>query len=1045
MNMRKHIATILTALCFLALGTTASAQNTLKVSGTVKDQSGEALIGVNVMVRGSSTGAATDLDGHWSLSVPSDAVLEFSLVGMTTISQPVAGRTVIDVVLSPDTNLLESVVVVGYGTQKKGSITGSVAAVGGDELVKTKTENPENMLTGRVPGVRVWQRTAEPGSYDANLDIRGMGSPLVVIDGVPRTMEDFQRLAPGDIENVSVLKDAAAAIYGLRGGNGVLLVTTKTGSEGRTKVSYDGTFTFQTPASLPRQMDAVSAMLMVNEANLGGIEGGSPEFSNDYIQQFLDGSLKGTDWNNLVVQKMAPQTRHDLSISGGTDKVQYYVGLGYFYQEGFWKTGDLNYEKYNLRSNVTVNLIDGLRFNFNLAGYADNQDNPYDNSELIIRYWWKQSTIWKAFADPAGTMLNYEDLELDINSVARIDSDVSGYRRNDRKNFSLTSSLDYDFGTLTDVLKGLTLKGMVSYDFLLKESETYRKEYYQYAWNEMAQSFDQKLYGASSPSQLRRSSADNSQWLVQALMSYNRDFGKHAVGAVLGWEAQKKRGSGFFGQSNLVFASPYFTAADVEDQQIGQTDLYEYAYESAIGRLNYSYDQRYLFEAQFRYDGSSKFYPGKQWGFFPSVSVGWRISQEPWVKDNASLGFINNLKLRASYGVIGDDGSANYEWATGYTYPATSLSTNGFYTWLGPVYYMGSWVMGASEKALANTAITWYTNKTFNVGLDVELWRGLFGFSLDYFRRVRSGLMARNSASLPTIVGATAPLENMNSDEHSGFELELSHRHRVGDFHYGIKTMLSLTRQKMLDYNSTTKYSNSYDYWRNNNLTNRYQGIQWGHEVVGRYTSWEDIWTYDQYKENGTRPGDFKYLDWNGDGEINSQDIHPYTFNQTPWLNYSLSFDGGWRNFDFSVLFQGSALGSVQFGEPQLGIWGQHGGGMLEQFYDRWHPSVVTNDTYDQTLEWIQGTYAYGGRSADGNSDFNIQPIDYIRLKSVEVGYTIPGLGKKDNLGIRIFANAYNPFTITGVKYIDPEHPADDYGRLYPLNKSFTVGLGFTF
>ena len=962
---------------------------------------------------------------------------------MATQRVRVGGRSTLNVTLVPDQTYLEDAVVVGYGSQKKGSLTGAVVAVGGEEMVRTKTENPQNMLTGRVPGVRVWQRTAEPGQYSASMDIRGLGSPLVVIDGVPRDMSDFQRLSPADIENVSVLKDAAAAIYGLRGGNGVILVTTKSGQAGKTRVRYDGNYTFQTPASLPRQMDAVTSMLLVNEAARGGIEGGSPEFPDEKIELYRNGTLQGTDWNSLIIQEIAPQSRHDLSISGGTDKMQFYVGMGWFYQEGFWKSGDTHYNKYNLRSNLSAEIAEGLRFSLNLSGYAEDLHNPLDDPELIIRYWWKQSTLWQAYADPAQTMLNYQDLELDWNSVARIYSDISGHRITQRKNLNANLSLQYDFGTLTDVLEGLSAKGMFSYDYRVAENETYRKEYYQYAFNSLTGEYEQKLYAASSPSQLTKADTHNRAWVAQALLQYDRGFGRHHVGGTLGWEVQKKFGNGFRAFGNLAFSSPYFTALSMEDHQVSQGDLYEYAYESLIGRVNYNFDERYLLEGQFRYDGSSRFYPGHQWGFFPSVSAGWRVSQEPWFRRSA-LHFINQLKLRVSYGILGTDGS-DYEWATGYTYPAARLTDNGYYSSNAPVYYLGSWVMRADPKALPNEEITWYTNRTFDAGIDFEAWNGLMGVSFDWFHRHRSGLMARNSSEFPTIVGATPPLENVNSDSHFGFELELSHRHRAGDFRYLVKTMMSITRNKYLTYAQSTKYGNSYDNWRNNSMNNRYQGIKFGYEVVGRYQDWEDIWTYDLNKGNGVRPGDFKYLDWNGDGQINSLDVHPFTYSGTPWLNYSLSFEGDWKRLDFSLLLQGSALGSVKFGEPQLKIWGQHGGGMLEQFADRWHPSVVTNDIYDQTLTWIPGTYAYAGASADENSDFNVQPVDYLRVKAVELGWTLPKTRFLRDLELRIYANAYNPFTLTKVRYIDPEHPADDYGRLYPLNRSYTLGVSLSF
>ena len=1039
MNAKYKGLTIILLLAAQFL--TAQAQT--RVRGVVTDDSNEALVGVFVSVKGSRIATSTDVDGAYEIDAAPNAVLEFSLVGMKSKLVPVNRMTVINVTLETDDNYLDKAVVVGYGTIKKGSITGSVSAVDGEDIIKTKTENPQNMLTGRVAGVRVWQKTAEPGQYNASLDIRGMGAPLVIIDGVPRDMADFQRLTPADIDNVSVLKDASAAIYGMRGGNGVILVTTKSGQVGTTKLTYDGNFTIQTPASLPRQMDAVSSMLLVNERNSGGMEGGVSEFPQELIDRYRSGELKGTDWNSLVIQNIAPQTRHDLGISGGTDKIKFYVGMGYIYQEGFWKSGDTHDAKTNLRANITARIAKGLDFNVNLSGYVENLHNPLDDPELIIRYWWKQSTIWKAYADPEQTMLNYQDLELDMNSVARITSDISGHRTNKRLNFNMTGSLNYDFGVLADPLKGLSAKLLFGWDYTGTQYEKYRKEYYQYAYDELTGKYTQKLYAGSSPSQLTRTDNHYGSRMLQALLAYDRTFDRHHVGATVGWEMQKKEANGFTGSGDLVFSTPYFTGLGLENQQVKQGALYEYAYESVIGRLNYSFADRYLFEAQFRADGSSRFYEGHRWGFFPSVSAGWRISEENWFKKSIFRN-INQLKLRASYGVIGSDGS-DYEWATGYTYPAAALSENGYYTSNAPVYYLGSWVMRADPKALPNEYITWFTNRTFDVGIDFEGWNGLFGFSYDFFHRIRQGLLARNASDMPTVVGATPPLENINSDSHLGFELELSHRYGRGDFHYQVKSIFSITRNKYLNYVQSNKYGNSYDNWLNNRMNNRYQGLVFGYEVVGRYEDWEDIWTYETNKGNGVLPGDFKYLDWNGDGTINSLDVHPYTYSQTPWCNYSLSFDMTWRGLDVSLLFQGATLGSVAFGEPQLGIWGQHGGGMLEQFYDRWHPVGEYSDVYDQSLEWVRGTYAFGGNSAYGNSDFNTQPITYLRLKSIEAGYTFPAFRSMGDLRLRIYANAYNPLTITGVKYVDPEHPADSYGRLYPLNKSYTIGLNISF
>ena len=324
---------VLMALFMLLVPFITFAQNRITVSGTVIDDTDQPVIGASVMIKGSTTGVPTDLDGKYTIEVPEDAILEFSSVGLKTVEMPVNGNSTINVVLPTDNTFLESVVVVGYGTQKKGSITGSVSAVNSDDILKTKSENPQNMLTGRIAGLRVWQKSAEPGAYNNNFDIRGMGSPLMIIDGVPRDVADFQRLNAEDIENVSVLKDAAAAIYGVRGGNGVVLVTTKKGQEGKTTVSYNGSFTFQTPSKLPSVTNPVDAMTLYNEKAMNTLHNGSLAFTEEYIDRFRTGQLQGADWNSLMIAKWSPQTQHDISISGGSEKVQYYVSMGYNYQD----------------------------------------------------------------------------------------------------------------------------------------------------------------------------------------------------------------------------------------------------------------------------------------------------------------------------------------------------------------------------------------------------------------------------------------------------------------------------------------------------------------------------------------------------------------------------------------------------------------------------------------------------------------------------------------------------------------------------------------
>lgn len=1034
----------------LVMSSAAAQAQGIMVKGKVVDQHNEPVIGATVGVDKGKAKTVTDIDGNFTLQVPANAQIVVNYIGMKPATQSVGGRRELNFVLQDDVNQLQDVVVVGYGTQKRGSITGSVAAVKGDEMVRTKNENPQNMLTGRVAGVRVWQKSSEPGSYNNNFDVRGMGTPLVIIDGVPRDMSDFQRMNADDIQDISVLKDASASIYGLRSANGVVLVTTKKGQAGQTKFSYNGSYTIQSPKSMPKLLDAYKTMTLYNERNLNNVNGGSKIYTDEMFDEFRNGTRRETDWNNLIFAKTSPQTNHNITVSGGNDKTQYFVSFGAFYQEGFFKSGDLNYHKYNITSNLTTEVYRGLKLSLNINAMTDKQNNPYCTSTDIIRNYWRQGVLFPAYADEAGTMLNYDGLDLEENTVAKMTADISGYRRYKQSQVLTSGIFEYDFGTLTNVLKGLKAKVMFSYDYHLNNNTIYRKQYYQYAYDPATQTYKQKLYASSAPSNLRREHYDTQQFLSQYTLSYNRDFGPHSIAAVVGMETQRRTGDNFYAMRNLAFSSPYLFNG-VEEGQVANSatgGIYSANYNAFIGRLNYSFAQRYLIEGQFRYDGSSKFAKGHRWGFFPSVSLGWVVSEEPWFKNIEFLKGVDQLKLRASYGEMGDDSGANYDWVAGYTYPSTSgNSEKGYYNQYAPGFIFGSqFVYAATPMAIPNELISWYKAKTFNVGVDFDTNNKLFGFSLDYFSRKMTGLYEYRTSVFPTVIGAKPPRENANSSRNFGMELELRHHNRIGrNFVYNVKGIVTITRQKYLTAIQNGPYANAYDQWRNDHLNNRYQGVQFGYEGNGRYQNWDEIWNETLYHEKDLLPGDYKYLDWNGDGEINSQDEHPYAFDQTPWMNYSLSIDCAYKGFDFSMLWQGSALGSMSYEEPLYSIWGQNGGGALEQYWDRWHPADENADPYDPNTKWVKGYYAYTGHYPSANSTFNRVSTAYLRLKQIELGYTLPKWKAFPSLNLRVYANAYNLFTITGVKFVDPEHPSDDLGRLYPLNRTYTFGVQVSF
>ena len=1029
----------------------AYAQSAITVRGTVTDKENEPLIGATVMVKNTTNGTSTDLDGNYTLSVNPNDVLVVSYIGYNAVEEPVKGRTTINFTLSDNAEALEEVVVVGYGVQRRGSITGAVSELKGDAMIKTNNENPQNMLTGKIPGVRVWQKSSEPGTYNNNFDIRGMGSPLVVIDGVPRTVEDFQRINANDIADVSVLKDAAAAIYGVRAANGVLLVTTKQGGVGKAKVNYNGSFTIQKPKSMPELADAFDAMTIWNEKGRANINGGQLYYTQEDFDAFASGLRTQTDWNGEVIADWSPQTQHDISVSGGNERTKYFASFGFIYQEGMFKSGDLNYDKINLRSNLQTTIWDGVKLDINLSGMADDRNSPWYSSVDIIRNYWSQGVLHPAYADPEHTMLNYAGLDLERNTVAMMSSDYAGYRKNRRKMFQSSAALNLDFGTWVPALKGLSGKALVSYDYTLDNNEIFKKEFTQYAYNEADGSYTAKVFPETSPSNMRREFYDKSQFMVQFTLNYLRTFNDlHNVGAVVGYESTSRHGDNFYAYRDLAFTAPYLLAG-VEEGQVGSMntglgDLYDFGNRAIIARVTYDFDSRYLIEGQFRYDGSSKFAKGHRWGFFPSVSAGWRIASEPWFREKIDInGFVNQLKLRASYGVLGDDGSINYEWLQGYTYRGGTASDNGNFNGYAPGYiFDGNYIYGADPSAIPNELLSWYKSKTFNVGVDFEARNGIIGASIDYFVRNRSGLFERRGGDLPTVVGSTAPLENVNSDRHYGLEVSLTHRYSVGDWSWNAKGIFSITRNKYMTAVQNGPYANSYDRWRHDNLNNRFQGVQFGYEGNGRYQNWYEIWSDPLYTERTVLPGDYKYLDWNGDGEINGEDEHPFAYDQTPWTNYSLDVNVSWRDFDFNMLWQGSALGSMEYKEPLYRLFGQNGGGVLKQFLDRWHTVDPNADVYDPSAEWVSGYYAFGDRGPKGNSTFNRVSTDYVRLKSVELGYTLPAKLLKGNT-VRFYFNCYNPLTFTKVKFVDPEHPDTDEGRLYPLNQTYTLGVNLSF
>ncbi|HEX5553784.1 MAG TPA: TonB-dependent receptor [Chitinophagaceae bacterium] len=1050
--------TIVVKLIHRIPGDPPRADTLVTLHGTVTDSKGAPLVGVTVKIKGTNRGTVTGAKGTFTLAAPGNATLEVSYIGYETQDIAMGNKVEVSVQLKSSSTGLNQVVVVGYGTQKKVSLTNAVSSIDNQQIVTTKNENVENMLTGKIAGMQVVQNTAEPGDFANNISIRGMGNPLIVVDGVE--MPDFSvtggngdnnvgtsnilsRLDPNDIASISVLKDAAAAVYGVKAANGVILVTTKKGKAGTLQLTYSGTVGTQVPSGLPRAVNAIEYMTLSNQLSMHNANGGINVYTPADFKAYTDGTKQSTDWYNAVFKKSALQQQHNLTATGGSENVQYFLSAGYTGQDGFLKGNDLNYKRYNVRSNVTSRIGKRITVNLNLSAIMDQKNSPAQSFWWTTRETWRELPTQTIYANNNPQYLN-KGLVDGGNPIAFKDAAINGYNKQINDFFNGSLSIEYNF----PFIDGLTLKGFYSYNTQIQNNKVFQKSYNLYDYDASSDTYTPTLN--NSPSFVQRQFYEYPQNTDQFSLNYAHTFGgAHQVSALLLYEGSQQSADNFAAYRQLAIPVDQIIAGNSANQDATQDGggLYKYATNSFVGRATYSYKGKYLAEFSFREDASSKFAPDQKWGFFPSASVGWRISDEGFWKNAVGLSFIDNLKFRASYGILGDDGSLYYQFLTGYNYPA-----HGSYNQLPSGAVFGNTFVNAVESTgLPNPNITWSTSHTFDVGADLDAWNGKLGITFDYFVRNRSGLFASPVLQVPEVVGATLPQENINGDRTQGFDFEVDHADRIGKFNYDLKGTFSYARTMNTTY-AESKHGNSYLDWRSNQA-DRNQGIQWGYGASGQYQNYQQIVNSPVYVGRGTVVGDYAYQDWNGDGQIDGNDVHPIAYGGspnglpiTPIITYGLSIGGSYDGLDLSLLFQGVGMYNVSYIEQlNIPLWG--GGSALTQFLNNWHPADPGADPYAPATKWIPGNFAYTGTTANTGSAFNFHSAAYVRLKSIEVGYTLPGavLSRVGVDGVRIFVNGYNLLTFTGLKYVDPEHPSGTYGYLYPLDKLYNVGLTVRF
>jgi TonB-linked SusC/RagA family outer membrane protein len=1021
---------------------------TYDVTVVVQDSAGQPLEGASIRVKGTQRGATTDANGHAVLrAIAPGATLVISFTGYSNKEVAVGNDKTITIKLIALIKSLDDFVVIGYGTQKKVSLTSAVSSISAQEIVTTQNENVENMLTGKVAGLQIIQNTAEPGDFANNISIRGMGNPLIVIDGVE--MPDFSvtggngdnsvgssniltRLDPNDIESISVLKDAAASVYGVKAANGVILVTTKKGKAGTLQLTYSGTIGLQVPSGLPKPVGATDYMTLSNQESMHNANGGRIIYTPQDFTAYSNGTKQSTDWYDAVFKKSAMQQQHNLTATGGNENTQYLISAGFTDQNGLLTSNDLNYKRYNVRSNITSKIGKNITINLNLSAIKDQKNQPAESFWWTTRETWRELPTQTIYANNNPAYLNNGIVD-GGNPVAYEYSNINGYSIQNNEFFTGSMSIDYRL----PFINGLTLRGFYSYNDQKQDNKLFQKSFNLYAYDAATQTYNSTLN--NSPSYVQRQYYDYPQNTDQFSLNYTHNFkGGHNISAMLLYEGNEQSADNFAAYRQLAIPVDQIIAGNSVNQNASQSTggLYEYATNSFVGRATYDYKGKYLAEFSFRDDKSSKFAPGQGWGFFPSASVGWRISEENFWKNSTALSFIDNLKIRGNYGVLGDDGTLYYQFLTGYNYPANG---NNNQLPSGSVFN-NTFLNAVQSTGLPNPDVTWATSHTFDVGVDFDAWKGLFGFTFDYFRRNRTGLLATPVLQVPDVLGTSLPQENINGDRTKGFDFSVEHKNHIGKFNYNIKGTFSYALTMNTTY-AETKHGNSYLDWLDDQA-NRNQGISWGNGSSGQFQSYSQIVNSPVYVSRGTVVGDYNYEDWNGDGQIDGNDTHPIAYTNAPHITYGLSIGGSYKDFDINLLFQGTAMIQVSYIEQlNIPLWG--GGNALTQFMNDWHPLDPNADPYNPNTVWVPGNFAYTGTTADVNSSFNYTSAAYVRLKSAELGYSFPTalLSHIGIKGARVFVNGYNLLTFTKVKYVDPEHPSGSWGYLYPLDKLYNVGL----
>ncbi len=1000
------------------------AQKSIEVTGVVKSATG-VLPGVSVTVKSDpKIGAISDAAGNYSIRVPGNSTLVFKSVGYKIVEMPVNGRTLIDVTLEIESISLEDVVVVGYGTQKKATLTGSVAVVKGSDLAKSPAGNVSNTLVGRTPGVIATNNSSEPGNDGSRIFVRGIStfsgatSPLIVIDGVANRPGGFERIDPNDIESVSVLKDASAAIYGAQAANGVILITTKRGKTGKPVLTFNYNQGFNTWGKTEKYLNAADYAQMKNEISL--FSGGTPTYTAAEIEKFRDGSdpvsYPNTDWTKLATKKVALQNRASLTLSGGSDKVKYYTSVGMLNQDGQFKDGVWKFKQYNFSANVDAQVNSILKLSFGTQLRWQKKDgSPIGTANTFSALAGALPTELAKNPDgsyAAGGLSNGGNFNALVNST-----DLAGITTNENLYSLNTARIRLDIPHV----KGLFIDGFLSVDLGMGNNKNWSKSYQVYDYDPSGNTYTPLVQNGSLGLAYLDVLSNNSTTVTQNIkLNYERTFGKHAVNAFVSYE-QSKFNFKFSGAHKEQFISQAIPELDYgsSTNQTNNGNGNSSARKNYFGRVNYAYAGKYLIEAQFRYDGSYQFSKNQRYGLFPSFSAGWRLSEEEWFKK--SLPGVSNLKLRASWGKLGNDNIAPFQYAQFYF-----LNRNGrlFYNNGGIINYPAF-----SPGVIGNPNATWESQTSTNIALEGGFFENKLSFTVEVFKQKRNNILAPANASVPLYAGISLPDENIGIVQNKGIEAQAGYKSNREKINYYISGNITYAKNKIIFQDEKLASKPAYQSFTGNPV-----GAGLIYNAIGVFQTQSEIDNYAEFKLGSPPiPGDLKFEDVNNDGVIDQKDQVIQPFTSVPQITYGVSMGLTWNQFSVDLLFQGQARASRYY----RAVSGRNQNFTQEDFDGRSTPGNITNKP--------RASEVYGSPQGIANT-YYLSTTAFLRLKNVEFSYNIKSDAlTKIGIGpIRVYVNTFNLFTITKYKGLDPES-VDGQGLAYPINKTYNIGASVSF